>query len=89
VPSLTEPTCGTPEENLRREIHSSPEFLTPSPCTPSPNYYDDEHTVILRKCFNRRSSRRRGLLFYRLLEQAVISSPTTYRQTIRHVRRKP
>jgi len=33
--------------------------------------------------FNRRSSRRRGLLFYRLLEQAVITAPTTYKQTIR------
>src|SRR6266545_830759 len=39
--------------------------------------------------FNRRSSRRRGLLFYRLLEQAVITPPTTYRQTIRHVRLRP
>lgn len=39
--------------------------------------------------FNRRSSRRRGLLFYRLLEQAVIAPPTTYTQTIRHVRWRP
>jgi transposase-like protein len=37
--------------------------------------------------FNRRSSRRRGLLFYRLLEQAAIAPPTTYKQTIRHVGR--
>ncbi len=29
--------------------------------------------------FNRRRSRRRGLLFYRLLEQAVIAEPITYR----------
>jgi transposase-like protein len=36
--------------------------------------------------FNRRSSRRRGLLFYRLLEQAVITPPMTYKQTIRHCR---
>lgn len=40
--------------------------------------------------FNRRSSRRRGLLFYRLLEQAVITPPMTYKQTIRHRRgRRP
>ena len=29
--------------------------------------------------FNRRSSRSRGLLFYRLLEQAVATDPLTYR----------
>jgi hypothetical protein len=40
--------------------------------------------------FNRRSSRRRGLLFYRLLEQAVATPPITYKQTIRGVdRRRP
>ena len=32
--------------------------------------------------FNRRSSRSRGLLFYRLLEQAVVCEPTTYRAII-------
>jgi transposase-like protein len=32
--------------------------------------------------FNRRTSRRRGLLFYRLLEQAVVSDPVTYRSLI-------
>jgi transposase-like protein len=32
--------------------------------------------------FNRRHSRRRGLLFYRLLEQAVITDPITYRSLI-------
>jgi hypothetical protein len=32
--------------------------------------------------FNRRSSRRRGLLFYRLLEQAVVTDPVTYRDLI-------
>jgi transposase-like protein len=32
--------------------------------------------------FNRRRSRRRGLLFYRLLEQAVITDPVTYRSLI-------
>jgi len=28
--------------------------------------------------FNRRHSRRRGLLFYRLLEQAILTDPITY-----------
>jgi transposase-like protein len=32
--------------------------------------------------FNRRGSRRRGLLFYRLLEQAVVTDPVTYRNLI-------
>jgi transposase-like protein len=32
--------------------------------------------------FNRRSSRRRGLLFYRLLEQAVATAPAPYRALI-------
>lgn len=36
--------------------------------------YLDEFTFR----FNRRSSRSRGLLFYRLLEQAVITEPVTY-----------
>lgn len=39
------------------------------------DYYLDEFTFR----FNRRSSRSRGLLFYRLLEQAVVTAPTTYR----------
>jgi hypothetical protein len=30
--------------------------------------------------FNRRTSRSRGLIFYRLLEQAVQADPITYRQ---------
>ncbi|CAE6865730.1 hypothetical protein R69658_07851 [Paraburkholderia aspalathi] len=30
--------------------------------------------------FNRRTSRSRGQLFYRLLEQAVAAEPVTYRQ---------
>ena len=38
------------------------------------DYYLDEYTFR----FNRRSSRSRGLLFYRLLEQAVITDPVTY-----------
>ena len=33
--------------------------------------------------FNRRSSRRRGLLFHRLLRQAVLAPPTTYEQIVR------
>ncbi len=32
--------------------------------------------------FNRRTSRRRGLLFYRLLEQAIATNPVTYRSLI-------
>jgi transposase-like protein len=32
--------------------------------------------------FNRRTSRRRGMLFYRLLEQAVATDPITYRQLV-------
>jgi len=32
--------------------------------------------------FNRRTSRRRGLLFYRLLEQAVVTEPVTYRSLV-------
>jgi hypothetical protein len=39
------------------------------------DYYLDEFTFR----FNRRSSRRRGLLFYRLLEQAFETSPTPYK----------
>jgi transposase-like protein len=38
------------------------------------DYYLDEFTFR----FNRRSSRSRGLLFYRLLEQAVLTAPVTY-----------
>lgn len=38
------------------------------------DYYLDEFTFR----FNRRSSRSRGLLFYRLLEQAVVTAPITY-----------
>ena len=32
--------------------------------------------------FNRRSSRRRGLLFYRLLEQAVVTDPAPYKDIV-------
>jgi hypothetical protein len=44
------------------------------------NYYLDEFTFR----FNRRSSDSRGLLFYRLLEQAVVTPPTTYRDITKH-----
>ncbi len=36
--------------------------------------------------FNRRASRRRGLLFYRLLEQAAVAGPITYRDLIVNTR---
>jgi len=32
--------------------------------------------------FNRRNSRRRGLLFHRLLQQAVLTTPKTYKDTV-------
>ena len=40
--------------------------------------YLDEYTFR----FNRRSSRSRGLLFYRLLEQAVVTDPAPYRSIV-------
>ena len=40
------------------------------------DYYLDEYTF----CFNRRTSRSRGLLFYRLLQQAMLTEPVTYAQ---------
>jgi hypothetical protein len=40
------------------------------------DYYLDEFTFR----FNRRTSRSRGLLFYRLLEQAVATQPVTYQR---------
>jgi transposase-like protein len=42
------------------------------------NYYLDEYTFR----FNRRTSKARGLLFYRLLQQAVQTAPTPYRQLV-------
>ena len=45
------------------------------------DYYLDEFAFR----FNRRSSRSRGLLFYRLLEQAVATSPVTYRAIAKNV----
>ncbi len=42
------------------------------------DYYLDEYTFR----FNRRTSRSRGLLFYRLMEQAVVTEVTTYREIV-------
>jgi len=42
------------------------------------DYYLDEYTFR----FNRRSSKARGLLFHRLVEQAVQIKPTTYRRIV-------
>ncbi len=42
------------------------------------DYYLDEY--VFR--FNRRSSRSRGLLFYRLLQQAVVTKPVTYERVV-------
>jgi len=42
------------------------------------DYYLDEYTFR----FNRRTSNSRGLLFYRLLTQAVITQPVTYEQIV-------
>tara|TARA_B100000809_G_C15083412_1_gene510505 strand:+ start:871 stop:1101 length:231 start_codon:yes stop_codon:yes gene_type:complete len=39
------------------------------------NYYLNDYTCR----FNRRMSRSRGLLFYRLLEQSVATKPLTYK----------
>jgi len=50
------------------------------------DYYLDEFTFR----FNRRTSRYRGKLFYRLVEQAVGVEPTPYKEMVRHARgRKP
>lgn len=46
------------------------------------DYYLDEFTFR----FNRRTSRHRGKLFYRLLQNAMAVDPTTYGQIIKHVR---
>jgi transposase-like protein len=45
-------------------------------------YYLDEFTFR----FNRRASRSRGLLFYRLLQNAVQTTPAPYRSLVRGVR---
>jgi transposase-like protein len=46
------------------------------------DYYLDEYTFR----FNRRTSRSRGMLFYRLLEQAVVIEPATYHDIARRKR---
>ena len=43
------------------------------------DYYLDEYTFR----FNRRAAKSRGLLFYRLLEQAVATDPVTYQEITR------
>ena len=52
--------------------------LTKGPSKRQLDYYLDEYTFR----FNRRTSRSRGLLFYRLLEQAVATEPVTYRDIV-------
>jgi len=42
------------------------------------DYYLDEYTFR----FNRRSSRARGLLFHRHVEQAATTGPTRYRDLV-------
>ncbi len=42
------------------------------------DYYLDEYTFR----FNRRKSKSRGLLFYRLMEQAVSTTPSRYRDIV-------
>jgi transposase-like protein len=49
------------------------------------DYYLDEFAFR----FNRRRSRSRGKLFYRLLQQAVAIEPTPYKDLIKHVRNGP
>jgi transposase-like protein len=50
------------------------------------DYYLDEFTFR----FNRRRSRHRGKLFYRLIQQAVVVEPLPYKRLIAHARgRKP
>ena len=50
------------------------------------DYYLDEFTFR----FNRRTSRYRGKLFYRLLQNAMLVEPITYQQMIKNIRgRKP
>ena len=41
-------------------------------------YYLDEYTFR----FNRRTSRTRGMLFYRLMQQAVVTASAPYRQIV-------
>ena len=45
------------------------------------DYYLDEYTFR----FNRRRSRHRGKLFYRLVQQAATVGPTTYSEMVQHL----
>jgi transposase-like protein len=49
------------------------------------DYYLDEFTFR----FNRRTSRHRGKLFYRLVQQAVAVAPAPYPTLVRHIRGRP
>jgi transposase-like protein len=49
------------------------------------DYYLDEFTFR----FNRRTARHRGLLFYRLAQQAVAVDPVPYAALVKHVRTRP
>lgn len=49
---------------------------------PHLDYYLDEFTFR----FNRRRADHRGLLFFRLLQNAMMIEPTTYRQMVKNVR---
>ncbi len=46
------------------------------------DYYLDEFTFR----FNRRTSLYRGKLFYRLVQQAMLTEPEAYNEMIKHVR---
>jgi len=46
------------------------------------DYYLDEFTFR----FNRRTSKSRGKLFYRLVQQAVQVDPVPYKTMVKHVR---
>jgi hypothetical protein len=39
--------------------------------------------------FNRRTSSSRGMLFYRLLQQAVVTEPVTYEDVVRKSPKQP
>lgn len=49
------------------------------------DYYLDEFTFR----FNRRRSRHRGKLFFRLVQHAVMADPVPYRQIVKHTHRGP
>lgn len=62
------------QENAQSDIICGPHAVTGRHL----DYYLDEYTFR----FNRRTSRSRGLLFYRLMQQAVVMPPVSYRQII-------